>query len=139
MTMAEYLALPVSERPTYWECTDKDYDEISAEDVTYGSGSVKDALDELNSSNSGGKITLSTTPYEAKTDGYIWIYMTNQGSTYDVNLRSKDDVTVAVLRGQASIGYEYHSIYVKKGMKIVCGSAQSLTGGDTVWFMPLTD
>jgi len=45
MTMAEYLALPVSERPTYWECIDKDYDDISAEDVSYGSGTVKDALD----------------------------------------------------------------------------------------------
>lgn len=45
MTLAEYQALPVSERPTYWERTDLNYSNIPASDVTYGSGSVKDALD----------------------------------------------------------------------------------------------
>ena len=56
MTMAEYLALPVSERPTYWECTDKDYDDISAENVSYKylddtpsayDGTVDSALDKV--------------------------------------------------------------------------------------------
>lgn len=63
MTMAEYLALPVSERPTYWECTDKDYDEISAEDVSYGSGTVEDALDERTSfidTNSSAIASITT-------------------------------------------------------------------------------
>ena len=45
MTLAEYQALPVSERPTYWERTDLNYSNIPASDVTYGSGSVEDALD----------------------------------------------------------------------------------------------
>ena len=45
MTLAEYQALPVSERPTYWERTDLNYGNIPASDVTYGSGSVEDALD----------------------------------------------------------------------------------------------
>jgi len=66
MTMAEYLALPVSERPTYWECTDKDYVDISAENVSYGSGTVADALDDLLLITSGtatgetGKVTINT-------------------------------------------------------------------------------
>ena len=47
MTLAEYQALPVSERPTYWERTDLNYNNIPASDVTYGSGSVEDALDDL--------------------------------------------------------------------------------------------
>ena len=47
MTLAEYQALPVSERPTYWERTDLNYGNIPASDVTYGSGSVEDALDDL--------------------------------------------------------------------------------------------
>ena len=46
MTLAEYQALPVSERPTYWERTDLNYGNIPASDVTYGSGSVEDALDD---------------------------------------------------------------------------------------------
>ena len=55
MTMAEYLALPADQRPTYWECTDKDYDEISAENVSYKyldtpskyDGTVDSALDKV--------------------------------------------------------------------------------------------
>ena len=46
MTLAEYQALPASERPTYWERTDLNYSNIPASDVTYGSGSVEDALDD---------------------------------------------------------------------------------------------
>lgn len=112
---------------------------ISSDMVKHGSGTVADALDELNSSNSNGTITLTTTPYETEADGYIWIYMTNPNHTYSVRVRSNDDIEVAYLRGQSSIEYEYHSLYVKKGMKIVCDPQQSLTDGDTVWFKPLTD
>ena len=64
MTLAEYQALPVSDRPTYWERTDLNYNNIPASDVTYGSGSVEDALDELNrgsaSVTANGVKTLST-------------------------------------------------------------------------------
>lgn len=87
----------------------------------------------------GSTVTLNTTPYEAKTDGYVWIYMANQNHLYNVTLKSSDNQTLAILRGQTSIGYEYHSIFVKKGMKIVCEADQSLTDGDTVWFKPLLD
>lgn len=45
MTLAEWLALPVAERPKEWIRTDADYTDIPAENVSYGSGSVKDALD----------------------------------------------------------------------------------------------
>lgn len=38
MTMAEYLAIPVGDRPTYWVCTDRDYDDLSAENVKMANG-----------------------------------------------------------------------------------------------------
>lgn len=87
----------------------------------------------------GTTVTMSTTPYTAPTDGYVWIYMANPSHLYSVVLKSSDDQTLAVLRGQTIMGYEYHSIFVKKGMKIVCDADQSLTDGDTVWFKPLKD
>lgn len=90
MTMAEYLALPVSERPTYWECTDKDYDEISAENVSYKyldtpsryDGTVDSALDKviaqiiekLNVSVSGSYIT--GVQFVWGNDNNWWINMT---------------------------------------------------------------
>lgn len=45
-TMAEYNAL--THKPLLWVRTDEDYAQIPSEDVSYGSGSVKDALDNLN-------------------------------------------------------------------------------------------
>lgn len=47
MTLAQWLALPVAERPKEWIRTDAEYTDIPAENVSYGSGSVKDALDGL--------------------------------------------------------------------------------------------
>lgn len=47
MTLAEYQALPVSERPTYWERTDLNYSNIPSNQVIYKNGSVEDALDSL--------------------------------------------------------------------------------------------
>jgi hypothetical protein len=109
MTMAEYLALPVSERPTYWECTDKDYDEISAEDVTYGSGTVKDALDEaqildtytLTSANNGsikffkknGVVTAIISELKAATNGEVVTFGTLPSSyrpTEQINVNPRD-------------------------------------------------
>lgn len=46
MTLAEWQALPSAERPTYWICTDREYSDLPASDVTYGSGTVEDALDD---------------------------------------------------------------------------------------------
>ena len=54
MTLAEYQALPVSERPTYWERTDLNYSNIPAIDVTYDNTQsgltatdIQSAIDEL--------------------------------------------------------------------------------------------
>ena len=54
MTLAEYQALPVSERPTYWERTDLNYSNIPASDVTYDNTQsgltatdIQSAIDEL--------------------------------------------------------------------------------------------
>ena len=83
MTMAEYLALPASERPTYWECTDKDYVDISAENVSYGSGSVKDALDKISIETT---IVQGTTPSAINTFAVIANFPTgwNANNTYVV-------------------------------------------------------
>ena len=43
-TMAEYNAL--THKPLLWVRTDEDYAQIPSTDVSYGSGSVKDALDD---------------------------------------------------------------------------------------------
>ena len=54
MTLAEYQALPVSERPTYWERTDLNYGNIPASDVSYDNTQsgltatdIQSAIDEL--------------------------------------------------------------------------------------------
>lgn len=46
--MAEYNAL--THKPLFWVRTDEDYAQIPSEDVSYGSGSVEDALDGLTAS-----------------------------------------------------------------------------------------
>ena len=45
-TLAEYNAL--THKPLLWVRTDEEYAQIPSTDVSYGSGSVKDALDDLN-------------------------------------------------------------------------------------------
>jgi len=45
-TMAEYNAL--THKPLLWVRTDEEYAQIPSEDVSYGSGSVEDALDDMN-------------------------------------------------------------------------------------------
>lgn len=62
MTLAQWLALPVAERPKEWIRTDAEYTDIPAENVSYDGGSVKDALDASNAN-----ITLLT-DWEANTD-----------------------------------------------------------------------
>lgn len=54
MTLAEYQALPVSERPIYWERTDLNYSNIPASNVTYDNTQsgltatdIQSAIDEL--------------------------------------------------------------------------------------------
>lgn len=72
MTLAEYQALPVSERPTYWERTDKDY----AEYVSVTADGVKTwsaLLDELFALTNQTKITKDScviigTEYHRLTD-----------------------------------------------------------------------
>lgn len=69
-TWAEYHALPVAKRPKVWKCTDRDYtDVLTADDIQYNGGTVKDELDNLNSglsthtvlTNSASNVTLNTT------------------------------------------------------------------------------
>ena len=61
MTLAEWQALPSAERPTYWICTDKEYSDLPASDVTYdntdsglSATTVQDAIDEVAQGGGGG-------------------------------------------------------------------------------------
>ena len=137
MAMAEYLALPVSERPTYWECTDKDYVDISAEDVTYGNGSVKDALDGLTSNNIGSGVALTAgTAYTTPSNGYIQIYV-RANSEIDLSVLSSGNnngVRFDVINTASSGIYQF--TYVTKGLRILWSASTAANNG-WVSFHPL--
>ena len=83
MTMAEYLAIPASDRPTYWICTDRDYDDLSADNVTYGSGSVADALDNKVSKSGdtmSGNLTVDRADGTTETVGQSWLLLGNNST-----------------------------------------------------------
>lgn len=56
-TLAEYNSL--THKPLLWVRTDEEYAQISSEDVSYGSGSVKDALDGLTDDIHGMKASVN--------------------------------------------------------------------------------
>lgn len=93
MTMAEYLALPSDQRPTYWECTDKDYDEISAENVSYKyldtpsqyDGTVDSALDKV-IAQIIEKLGISVTG--ANITGVRFYYLNDNNWKIDINARN---------------------------------------------------
>ena len=60
-TMAEYNAL--THKPLLWVRTDEEYAQIPSEDVSYGSGSVKDALDGLNTLTTKKSYTCTTSAH----------------------------------------------------------------------------
>lgn len=75
-------------------------------------------------------------------DGYVFIYMTNAGSVYDVHIAdstSPNNTNVCVMRGQTTTAYEFHSLFVKKGMYIGCDTDQSTSAGDAVYYRALKD
>ena len=136
MTMAEYLALPVSERPTYWECTDKDYADITADNVSYGSGSVEDALDDLTSNNMDApELVTAGTAYTTPSNGYIQIYV-KANSEIDLSVLSSGNnngVRFDVIN-TASSGI-YNFTYVTKGLRILWSASTANNGA--VSFSPL--
>lgn len=93
MTMAEYLAIPSDQRPTYWECTDKDYDEISAENVSYKyldtpsqyDGTVDSALDKV-IAQIIEKLGISVTG--ANITGVRFYYLNDNNWKIDINARN---------------------------------------------------
>ena len=108
-TMAEYNAL--THKPLFWVRTDEEYAQIPSEDVSYGSGSVKDELDELAdglaskigltarisgtyTSNSGS----STITFPSKRQEYMFICGNIIGSCYAMTATS---LTVRKVMGDA--------------------------------------
>lgn len=65
MALAEWLALPVAERPKEWIRTDAEYTDIPAENVSFGDGSVADALTwkTLGQLANGDSITIDLDDY----------------------------------------------------------------------------
>jgi hypothetical protein len=103
---------------------------ISAENVTYEEGvSVKDALDDLTSSNidSGVALTAGTT-YVAPSNGYLQIYI-RANSEVDLSILSSGDnngVRFDVV--SPTTGSMYHVIYVTKGLRILWTAATANNG-----------
>ena len=131
MTLAEYQALPVSERPTYWERTDLNYNNIPASDVTYGSGSVEDALDELTTKTNfsvGSGIALSAnTPVAITTpsDGYLIIYSTNTDTRVLIAPNSALTFSFCIAQAQSSSLWGFDSIYIRKGATVYVSASGS--------------
>lgn len=70
-TRAEYEAL--TEKPEYWICTDMEYNDLPSEYVTYESGTVKDALDDL-TEQIDNKIIFVTYDIPNDTTAYNYSY-----------------------------------------------------------------
>lgn len=107
MTLAEYQALPVSERPTYWERTDGSYSPLPASQVSYKNGSVEDALDDLNGSVKVKILTYSVTTGNANTHYF------NNG-------------TANIAKGQVALSS--HADYPSTAVGAVAVSARSSSG-----------
>lgn len=104
-TRAEYEAL--TEKPEYWICTDEDYSDLSAENVTYGSGTVKDALDALKiktktvtgtTSSSGGLYLGLTYPDN------IVLYAVESGGGYPIMVGAYQSSWIAVVTNNPTSG-----------------------------------
>lgn len=96
--------------------------DIDAGDVSYGSGTVEDALDELtaNTTTIGESVgTIPTSGYlevTAPADGYIKLQSTSTSSVVVLNITgaSGGDLVYAVATSQ---GWGYQAISVRKGQK----------------------
>lgn len=96
MTLAEYQALPVSERPTYWERTDLNYNNIPSSQVIYKNGNVEDALDNRIAvpTSSATEITSvnGTYNYTATKNGWLSLVGSGGSSGNSFTVRIRDSV-----------------------------------------------
>ena len=136
MTLAEYQALPVSERPTYWERTDLNYGNIPASDVTYDNGTVEDALDGLTDDIHGIKSSVSVLAenlYTYTTPGSYCVYLTSSASP----LTSGDLCVLEVfaVKYGTSSGYvqRLNRVYPTTGAKIFQRAYYPAGGGWSAW------
>ena len=135
MTLAEYQALPVSERPTYWERTDGNYSPLPARQVSYKNGSVEDALDGLTDYSYGTYVDLgdtsSASPYIAPSDGILWVdYPYNTTGYIYVNVNGFQLHTSKMRSGAA---YTW-TLPVRKGMSIY--KDQTSVANPSILFVP---
>lgn len=101
-TLAEYNAL--THKPLLWVRTDEEYAQIPASDVSYGSGSVEDALD--------GSIKVKMLTYSVTTGNANTHYFNNG--------------TANIAKGQVALNT--HADYPSTAVGAVAVSARSSSG-----------
>lgn len=111
MTLAQWLALPVAERPKEWIRTDAEYTDIPAENVSYGSGSVKDALDAEGVKYSSTRILTSSTSIasiiSAQTENtvcYYFVHITDLLTEYPSSYVQMSYCVLKIYKPSSSVG-----------------------------------
>ena len=107
---------------------------VGASDVSYGTGTVEDALDELKKPAAGTSVnissyTSSSNYYECTSDGYVRIQGTSSVIAYGYLLKPDASNSVAIVSAKDV----YVSAFVRKGARIFVGSANEAA------FIPLED
>ena len=107
-----------------------------ASQVTYGNGSVEDALDELTSGNLGTGIDMkpyntTANQYVCPSDGYLYLYARNSGSRLQATISQALPITTTYSNGIGAI-----TLFLKKGMSIRSDSTGQ--ANDLIEFYPLS-
>ena len=144
MTKAQMDALSTDAKKGVIHTTDEPdnpANPISAEDVSYGSGTVKDTLDDLTANNGAVGVDLSpystsSNKYTFPSDGYIVesIGAQNSGKCI-VTIYGANGAPIAGLCLNAVFNYQSSSVFVRKGMSCYVFSRDSNV---TVEFRGLT-
>lgn len=147
-TLAEYNAL--THKPLLWVRTDEEYAQIPSTDVSYGSGSVKDALDDKVSKSGDimtGNFTVDRKNGTASAEGQSYLTVgnatpvgTNQNSTGLINLYSESAYQVTLYANPLTqiryIGFPNKSGTVLLDTDIKIVKAQSGSSNNAVITVP---
>ena len=114
---------------------------VTADEVSYGSGTVKDALDKLTANNGVAGVDLSSystssNKYTFPSDGYVVESIGAQtGGKCIVTIYGANGAAAASLCLNATFNYQSSSVFVRKGMSCYVYSRDSNV---TVEFRGLT-
>lgn len=126
-TRAEYEAL--TEKPEYWICTDEDYEDLPSEYVTYGSGTVKDALDDLRGTEYKSNSIVNISAYNSNENCYV---CPSEGY---VRVGTSGDAMFMNNAGIIESAGNSVSVYVHKGAKVYGKNGSS--NASSLRFIPL--